>query len=339
MKAFIYQKYGSPDLLELKEVFKPVPKDEEILIEVEAISLNPAEWHQLRGSIWLIRLSNGLLKPRKPILGADIAGIVEAVGKNVTSFKVGDRVFGRNTEGGLAEYACLAENQAALIPDDLSFESAAATPLAAITALIGLKDKGKIQSGQHVLINGASGGIGTFAVQLAKYFGATVTGVCSGRNAQLLKSLGADHLIDYTKEDFTKSKVQYDLVLDLVGNRKVSDINQILKPRGKCVVIGYSNFRRMLNFMMEGSWRSLFSKKSFIIMNAVLKKEDLEFLGSLLEKGSLKPVIDKAFTFENMPDAFDFLGTGRTRGKTIISLSETNPYATSQNQKRTHQAE
>jgi NADPH:quinone reductase-like Zn-dependent oxidoreductase len=333
MKAYTYQKYGSPEVLELKEVFKPTPKDNEIQIKVEAISLNPAEWHQLRGAIWLIRLSNGLLKPGKPVLGADIAGRVEAVGKKVRSFQVGDRVFGRNTEGGFAEFACLEENQAALIPEKVSYKTAAASPLATITALIGMRDKGNIQAGQKVLINGASGGIGSFAVQLAKYFGATVTGVCSGKNAKLVRSLGAGQVIDYTQTDFTKTNDRYDLVLDLIGNRKVSDINRVLKPEGRCVVIGYSGFRRMLNFMLEGTWRSLSSKKSFVLMDAVIKKEDLEFIGKLLEKGYLKPAIDKVFSFEEIPVAFNRLGTRRAKGKIIISLSQTNPYGTPQNQR------
>ena len=220
MKAFGYQKYGSPDHLLLMELPQPEARENEVLIRVHALSLNPAEWHQLVGKIWVVRLAFGLFAPRRPVMGADIAGEVVAVGSKVQNFKVGDRVFGRNDTGGLAEYSCLEADKAALIPAALSYEQAAALPLASCTALAALRDKGQIQAGEDILINGASGGIGTFAVPLAKHFGARVTGVCSGKNRDLAQSLGADAVIDYTQEDFTQSG-PYDLIIDLVGNRSV----------------------------------------------------------------------------------------------------------------------
>ena len=252
MKAIVYTKYGSPDVLQLKEVEKPTPKDNEVLVKVHAASANPADWHLMRAEPFLARLENGLLKPKNTKLGADIAGRVEAVGRNVTQFQVGDEVFGGmplNELGGFAEYVCAPEELLALKPAKLTFEQAAAVPLAAFTALQGLRDKGQIQPGQKVLINGASGGVGTFAVQIAKSFGTEVTGVCSTRNLDMVRSIGADHVIDYTQEDFTKNGQRYDLIFDAVGNRSVSDYKRALSPNGICAVAGFTTLSRLFQVM------------------------------------------------------------------------------------------
>src|SRR5437016_1152073 len=237
VKAIIRQKYGSPDVLELTEVEAPAPKDNEVLVEIHAASANPLDWHYMRGAPFLARLGEGLRKPRDTRLGVDIAGRVEAVGNNVTQFQPGDEVLG-DCAGGFAEYASARENKLALKPANISFEEAAAVPVAAITALQGLRDMGKIQPGQKVLVNGASGGVGTFAVQIARSFGTEVTGVCSTRNVDLVRSIGADHVIDYTKEDFTKSEQRYDLIFDLIGNHSFSERRRILNPNGICVMAG-----------------------------------------------------------------------------------------------------
>jgi NADPH:quinone reductase-like Zn-dependent oxidoreductase len=244
MKAIVYTKYGSPDVLELKEVEKPVPKDDEALIKVHAAAANPADWHLMRAEPFLARLENGLLKPKNSRLGADVAGRGEAIGKNVTEFQVGDEVFGElplNRLGSFAEYVCVGEEFMALRPANLSFEQAAAVPLAAFTALQGLRDKGQIKAGQKVLINGASGGVGTFAVQLAKAFGTEVTGVCSTRNMEMVRSIGADHVIDYTKEDFTRKGQTYDLIFDAVGNRSLTDLKRALNESGSCAIAGFTS--------------------------------------------------------------------------------------------------
>ncbi|MCH8223508.1 MAG: NAD(P)-dependent alcohol dehydrogenase, partial [Chloroflexi bacterium] len=241
MKAITQHKYGSPDVLELQEVDKPVVQDDQVLVRVQAASVNPLDWHFLRGTPRFGRLEMGLLKPKNKILGADVAGRVEAVGRDVTQFQPGDEVFGSAYESGLgafAEYVCVTENACVLKPASMTFEEAAAVPTAAITALQGLRDKGQVQSGQKVLINGASGGVGTFAVQIAKSLGAEVTGVCSTGNLDMVRSIGADQVIDYTREDFTQNGQRYDLIIDAVGNRSVSDLKRALSPKGTCVIIG-----------------------------------------------------------------------------------------------------
>ena len=248
MKAIVFTDYGSPAVLELNEVEKRPPNDDEVLVKVHAASANPADWHTMRGSPFLARLVNGFFKPRNHRLGADVAGRVEAVGKNVTQFHVNDDVFGclsLNGMGSFADYACARESELALKPSALSFEQAAAVPLAALTALQGLRDTGHIQSGQQVLINGASGGVGTFAVQIAKSFGAVVTGVCSTRNMEMVRSIGAAHVIDYTREDFTNTGQHYDLIYCAVGNRSLSDYQRALTPQGRCVIAGFTNLRRL----------------------------------------------------------------------------------------------
>src|SRR6266704_6989888 len=255
MKAILLTQYGSPDVLQFKEVEKPVPKDGEILVKIHAASANPLDWHLMRGAPFFVRLAGGLRKPKDPRLGADIAGRVESVGNNVTQFQPGDEVFGAWT-GSFAEHAAVPENRVALKPTNSSFEEAAAVPVAAITALQGLRDTGHIHTGQKVLINGASGGVGTFAVQLAKAFGVEVTGVCSTRNLDIVRSIGADHVIDYTKEDFARNGQHYDLIFDAVGNRSVSAYRRALNPNGTCVVAGFSGLPRLFEHMVVGPLRS-----------------------------------------------------------------------------------
>src|SRR6058998_991457 len=252
MKAIFCTQYGSPDVLRLKEVEKPAPKEDEVLVRMHAASANPLDWHLMRGSPFLARLGGGLRRPKDPRLGVDIAGRVEAVGNNVTQFQPGNEVFG-TVKGGFAEYACAREDRLALKPANNSFEEAAAAPVVAFTALQGLRDKGKIQPGQKVLVNGASGGVGTFAVQIAKSFGTEVTGVCSTRNLDMVRSIGADHAIDYTKDDFTKSDERYDLIFDAIGNRSVPDLKRALTQDGICVILGFYGISRLLaNVIMGG---------------------------------------------------------------------------------------
>src|SRR5215204_5324175 len=255
MKAIVYYKYCSPNVLEFKHIEKPSPKDNEVLIKVHAASVNPADWHLMRAEPFLARLENGLLKPKNSRLGADVAGRIETVGRSVTQFQAGEDVFGELPLSGLgsfAEYVCASEELLVLKPAKLTFEQAAAVPLAAFTALQGLRDKGQIRKGQKVLINGASGGVGTFAVQIAKSYGTEVTGVCSTRNLELVRSIGADHVIDYTKEDFTQNGQQYDLIFDAVGNRSVSDLKRALKPNGVCSVAGFTSMSGLLQIVFLG---------------------------------------------------------------------------------------
>src|ERR1035437_2548533 len=269
MKAIVYTKYGSPDVLKIREVQKPSPNDNEVLIKVHAASVNPAELHLLRGDAFVTRFYSGLLEPKHTILGADISGKVEALGRNIKQFQIGDEVFGDLSNcgwGGFAQYVCARENALGLKPANLPFEEAAAVPLAAIAALQGLRNKGKIQQGQKVLINGASGGVGTFAVQIAKSFGTEVTGVCSTRNLDMVRSIGADHVIDYTQVDFSRNGQHYDLIFDAVGNRSVSDFKRALSPNGICAVAGFTNFSHLLKVVVLGSWVSLTGSKKIGLM-------------------------------------------------------------------------
>ena len=325
MKAIVYQKYGSPDVLELKEVQKPTPKDNEVLVKVHAASVNPLDWHFLRGEPFLARLKTGLLKPKNKILGADIAGRVEAVGRNVKQFQPGDEIFGDMYECGLgafAEYVCDSEDALALKPANMTFEQAAAVPAAAVTALQGLRDKGQIQPGQRVLINGASGGVGTFAVQIAKSFGAEVTAVCSTRNLDMVRSIGADHVIDYTQEDFTQNGQRYDLIIDAVGNRSVSDLKRALNPEGICVIIGYSSPVLFFQHMFKGPWISMTgSKKIGLMGEAKPNKKDLVFLKELLEAGKVVPVIDRRYPLTEVAEALRYLEEGHARGKVVITTT------------------
>src|SRR6266581_2509606 len=293
MKAITHCEYGSPDVLKLEDVEKPVPNDNQVLIKVRAASVNPLDL-TIRGP-WLVRPILGMRKPKDTRLGVDYAGTVEAVGKNVTKFKPGDEVFG-GRNGALAEYVCgLADRAIALKPPNMTFEQAASVPVAAITALQGLRDKGKIQPVKKVLINGASGGVGTFAVQIAKSFGAEVTGVCSTRNLDMVRSIGADHVIDYTKEDFTKTDQRYDLIFDLVGNHSFSERRRILNPNGICVMagIGGAGFhpgmwgRVLGNF--KAAFQSKFTSQKFIAYIATFNKADMTILRDLMQSGKMTP--------------------------------------------------
>jgi len=295
-----------------------------VLVKVHAASVNPLDWHFLRGSPRFGRVFMGLLKPKNNILGADVAGRVEAVGRNVTQFQPGDEVFGGTFETGLgafAEYVCVTKNACALKPAGMTFEEAAAVPTAAFTALQGLRDKGQVQSGQKVLINGASGGVGTFAVQIAKSFGAEVTGVCSTRNLDMVRSIGADRVIDYTQEDFTKSGQRYDLIIDAVGNRSVSDYKRALSPKGVCVIIGYSSSVLLFQHMFQGLWISMTGSKKVGLMGTVKpNKKDLVFMKELLEAGKVVPVIDRRYPLSEVAEAIRYLEEGHAQGKVIITL-------------------
>ena len=324
MKAVVYTKYGSPDVLQLKEVEKPIPEDKEVLIRVHAAAANPLDWHKLRASPFFVRFSEGLLKPKHPVLGADIAGRVEAVGSKVTQYKVGDEVFGDVAAGGFAEYVCSAENHLVHKPAKVSFEEAAAVPVAALTALQGLRDHGQLRAGQKVLINGASGGVGTYAVQLAKVFGAEVTGVCSTRNVGLVRSLGADFVIDYTRTDFTRTGRRYDLVLDAVGNLSAAGYRRILTPEGRAVVAGFTTLPKMLfQVALLGSITSKTSRRKIQPMLAAVKREDLATLATLLEQGEVKSIIESCYPLVDTPKALAYLETGHARGKVVIIVQPT----------------
>ncbi len=320
MKAIVYTKYGSPDVLQLKEVEKPSPKDNEALVKVHAASINALDWHLLTADIFLVRLmGGGLLNPKNTILGADIAGRVEAVGRNVKQFQPGDEVFGDIFNGGFAEYVSGPENALALKPANLSFEEAAAVPVAAITALQGLRDQGQIQPGQNVLINGVSGGVGTFAVQIAKSFGAEVTAVCSTRNLDQARSLGADHVIDYTKEDFTKSGQRYDLILAANGYHPLSAYKRALTPQGIYVMAGGSP-AQIFQAMLLGSWMSESGGKKMGGVSAKMDQKDLVMLKELLEAGKVVPVIDKRYPLSETAEALRYLGEGHARGKVVVTV-------------------
>src|SRR6266849_6380433 len=321
MKAIVLTKYGSPDVLQFKEVEKPTPNDNQVLIRIHAASANPLDWHEMRGAPFVARLSTGLLKPKNPKVGADVAGRVEAVGKDVTQFKPGDEVFG-GCNGSFAEYVCARGDRLALKPGNLSFEEAAAIPVAAITALQGLRDKGQIQPGQKVLVNGASGGVGTFAVQIAKSYGTEVTGVCSTRNLYMVRKIGADHVVDYTQEDFTKNEQQrYDLIYDAVGNRSVSDYKRALKPGGTCAVAGFSSMPRLFEHAVVGPLRSKTGNKKVGLMGmAKLNQKDLDFLKELVEAGKIVPVIDRRYPLSETADAIRYLEEGHAQGKVVITV-------------------
>jgi NADPH:quinone reductase-like Zn-dependent oxidoreductase len=327
MKAIVYTEYGSPDVLQLKDVEKPVPADDEVLVKVHAVSVNAADLHLLRADPFLIRLSSGFLKPKHTILGSDIAGRVEAIGSNVTQFKPGDAVFGDISAcgwGGFAEYVCVRENALALKPTNLSFEQAAAAPMAAVTALQGIRHAGQIRPGQKALINGASGGVGTFAVQLAKSFGAEVTAVCSTRNLETARSIGADHVIDYTQEDFATNGQQYDLILAANGDRSISDYKRALSPTGVYVQTGGS-MSQMTQAMIQGPWISMTGSKKMGNMGvAKPNQSDLVFIKELLESGKVKPVIDRCYPLSEVPEAFRYLEEGHARGKVVITVAQNN---------------
>jgi NADPH:quinone reductase-like Zn-dependent oxidoreductase len=325
MKAIVYCDYGLPNL-KLADVEKPVPNDEQILVKVRAASVNPYDWHFVEGTPKIMRMMGvGLRKPKDTRLGVDFAGTVEAVGKNVTQFKPGDEVFG-GRGGAFAGYVCPRASRAvALKPANITFEEAASVNIAGITALQAIRDKGKVQAGQKLLINGASGGVGTFAVQIAKSYGADVTGVCSTRNIDLVRSLGADHVIDYTKEDFTKSDQHYDVIIDNVANRSLSECRRVLTPKGKYVLIGGGGaneqgfigpFARIINMKVQSP---LVSQEMGMMM-ADANHNDLTILADMMQSGKVKPVIDRTYKLSEVPEAIRYLEQGHARGKVIITV-------------------
>ena len=319
MKAIVYSRYGGPEVLQIKEVEKPSPKDNEVLIKVYAVSINDWDFGLLGGD-FINRLQNGLVKPKRKILGSDIAGRIEAVGKNVTSFKTGDEVYGDMSGywGGFAEYACAHEKSLALKPAIMSFEEAAAIPQAAMLAVQGLIDKGKIQSGQKLLINGAGGGVGTFAVQIAKLYGVEITGVDSTNKLNMLHSIGFDHVIDYTKEDFTKNGKCYDLILDVKTNRSIFSYARALCSNGIYVTVGGS-MSRILQALILGPWISMTSKKHIRLV--VLKtNKDLLYMNELFEAGKIKPIIDGPYQLSEFMEAFRLFGKAEHKGKVVITM-------------------
>lgn len=324
MKAVVYEKYGPPDALQLREIAKPVPRDNELLIKVQAVALNYADWSLLNGKPFLVRLMAGVLRPKNIILGADIAGRVEAVGRNVKQFQPGDEVFGDLSGchwGGLAEYVCARENALVLKPANVTFEEAAAAPMAAVTALQGIRDTGRIQPGQKVLINGASGGVGTFAVQLAKAFGADVTAVCSTGKVEMVRAIGADHVIDYTREDFAQNGQRYDLIVGVNGYRPLSDYKRALNPRGVYVCTG-GTLAQIFQAMLLGLLMSMQGNKKLASMGvAKPNQKDLAFIKELLAAGKVTPVIDRCYPLRQTAEAFRYLGDGHAKGKIVVSLA------------------
>jgi NADPH:quinone reductase-like Zn-dependent oxidoreductase len=329
MKAIVYTKYGSPDVLHLEEVEKPVPQDDEVLIKVQAASVNAYDWHFLTADVFLIRLmSGGLLKPKNTTLGADIAGQVEAVGSQVTQFKPGDEVFGtaRNSSGGFAEYVCAHEKRLVLKPANVSPEEAAAVPMAALTALQGLRDEGRIRSGQKVLIEGASGGVGTFAIQIAKSFGAEVTAVCSTTKLDIARSIGADHVIDYTKDDFIKNGKRYDLILVANGSHSIYEYKRALNPDGICVISGggEGSLAALIRDTILTIWISKTENKKIGSFMANINPKDLASMKELLETGMVKPVIDRRYKLSETAEALRYLGEGHAKGKVVITVEHNN---------------
>jgi NADPH:quinone reductase-like Zn-dependent oxidoreductase len=316
MKAIVYTKFGPPDVLQLEEVDKPVPKDGEILVKVRAASANAYDWRHLRADPFLIRLMGaGLFKPKHKILGADIAGRVEAVGRKVAQFQPGDEVFGESGYGGFAEYVCVDEYRVIRKPADLTFEEAAAVPMAALTALQSLRDKGRIRAGQQVLINGASGGVGTFAVQIAKAYETEVTGVCGPSKMDLVRSLGADHVLDYTREDVTQNKRRYDLIFDVAAHRSISKYKRILTPGGNYVLAGGS-MPRIFQLMLL----SMTGAKNMKLMVEKIDQKDLLFMIELMHAGRVKSIIDKRFPLSETAEALRYLEEGHARGKVVITV-------------------
>jgi NADPH:quinone reductase-like Zn-dependent oxidoreductase len=327
MKAIVYERYGSPDVLEFREIEKPVPKDDEVLVKVHAASLNAYDWHLMRADPFLVRLMGmGFLKPKNNIPGADIAGLIESVGKNIKQFQAGDEVFGDLAGiggGGFAEYVCAGENLLALKPATMSFEQAAAIPMAALTALQGLRDLGQIRPGQKVLINGASGGVGSFAVQIAKSFGAEVTAVCSTGNMTMVRSLGADHVIDYTQENITRSGKRYNLILAANGYHSILAYKRALNDRGTYVMTGGS-MAQMFQALLLGPLISLTGGKRMVSLAAHANQRDLAFIAELFEAGKLKPVIDRRYPLNEAAEAIRYLEEGHARGKIVINVEHNN---------------
>ena len=320
MRAIIHTTYGSPDVLELQEIEKPDVPDDEVLVRVQAASVNPVDLYSLTGTPYLARILGGLRRPKSSNLGVDFAGTVEEVGRNVTQFRPGDEVFGRS--GAFAEYVCV-RDAVAPKPTNLTMEQAAAVPVAALTALQGLRDHGQIQPGRNVLINGASGGVGTFAVQIAKALGAEVTGVCSTRNVDLVRSLGADHVIDYTREDFTRNEQRYDLMLDVAGSRSWSECRRVLDPQATLVIVGAPKGSRLLgplSHIVGVRLAAVRSSQKVVFFIAKPNRADLMVLGELLEDGKVTPVIDRRYALSEIADALRYLGEGHARGKIVLTV-------------------
>jgi len=320
MKAILCPDYGPPERLQLRDVDKPTPEGDQVLVRVRAAAANPLDWHLMRGAPFLVRFQSGLFKPKDARLGADLAGTVEAVGPEAAQFQPGDAVFGSIGRGALAEYACARETAFAPKPAGVTFEGAASVPVVGFTALQGLRDAGRIEAGQKVLVNGASGGVGTFAVQLAKAFEAEVTGVCSARNLELVRSIGADRVIDYTREDFTESG-PYDLLFDAVGNRAVADYKRALTPQGICVIAGFTTLPRLFGHVVGGAWTSRRGERRIGLMETARPNQaDLIVIKELLEAGKVAPVIDRRHPLDETAEAIRYLETGRARGKVIVTL-------------------
>jgi NADPH:quinone reductase-like Zn-dependent oxidoreductase len=326
MKAVMYRCYGRSQVLKLEDVAKPVPADDELLVKVHAASVNPLDWHYMSGTPYIMRLDSGIGAPKDARMGVDFSGTVEAVGKSVQHFKVGDEVFGAR-DGAFAEYLTVRDSRAVVEkPQGVSFEQAAALPIAAITALQALRDAGKLRAGQKVLINGASGGVGTFAVQLAKWLGGDVTGVCSTKNVELVRSLGADHVIDYTREDFTRGAERYDLIIDNVSSHPLLDYRRVMTPHGILVIVGGPNSRGQmlgpLTIMLKGLILNPFVSQRYQLFLAELNPKDLSLLADLIQQGKLKPVIDRRYPLAQLPEALSYLEAGHARGKIVIDVGD-----------------
>ena len=322
MKAIVYTSYGSPAVLRCEGIEKPTAGDDEVLIRVRAAAVNPFDWHLMRGLPYFLRMMAGLRRPKDTRLGVDVAGEVAAAGKNVTSFRPGDEVFG-TCRGAFAEYARTRDSALVTKPGSVTFEQAAAAPLAALTALQGLRDEGQIRSGQRVLINGAAGGVGTFAVQIAKAFGADVTGVCSTRNVEMVRSIGADRVVDYTREDFTTNGQRYDLILDAVGNHSLSACRRVLNPTGRYVAVGGQSSRWMIGFLarvLAAPVLSRFVSQRFSIVMTKPSQEDLAAVRDLMAAGKVTPVIDRRYRLSEVPEAIRYLEEGHARGKVVITV-------------------
>jgi NADPH:quinone reductase-like Zn-dependent oxidoreductase len=324
MKAITYTRYGSPDVLRLEEVAKPTPSANEVLVKVCAASVNAYDWRYVRADPFLVRLAGGLFRPRNPRLGADIAGRVEAVGSDVTQFRPGDEIYGdlaASGNGAFAEYIVVPEHVLALKPANLTYEQAAAVPMAAVTALQALRDGGKLRAGHKVLINGASGGVGTFAVQIAKAFGAEVTAVCSTRNVAMVRSLGADHIVDYKLEDITRSAQRYDLILAVNGYRPLSVYRRLLRPEGRYVMAGGSG-AQLFEALLFGPLMSLLGRKRLAPFSATPRSKDLLVMKELIEAGKVVPVIDRCYPLGETAEAIRYLEDGHARGKVVITVTQ-----------------
>lgn len=319
MKALVYRRYGPPDVLSVEDVEKPAPKRDEVLVQVHAASVNAADRVLLRGKPFIIRLGMGLSKPTHTILGFDVAGRVEALGRDVEAFRPGDEVFGATKFGGFAEYVCVSQRTLVSKPPNVSFEQAAATPTAAYTALQAIRKKGRLRVGEKVLVEGASGGVGTFAVQLAKAFGAEVTAVCSTRNVEIARSIGADHVIDYSREDFTRSDRRYDLIIGANAYRPIADYARALEPNGTYVMSGGGS-TQILQAMFQGLWLSMTSSQKLGNIMATAKKADLLVVKELLETGKITPIIERTCPLSEVPDAIRRIENEHARGKTVITI-------------------